>query len=60
TCGHRQPEKEDDRGFTSSKRSSYANQKLISQYSDQASIGSNLGDLLKEALNAKPDTKPKK
>ncbi len=50
-CGHRQPEKERDTGFTSSKRASQVNQKLIAQYSDQQNIGSNLGDLLKEALN---------
>jgi DNA topoisomerase-3 len=50
-CGHRQPEKERDTGFTSSKRASQVNQKLIAQYSDHQNIGSNLGDLLKEALN---------
>ncbi|KLU62480.1 DNA topoisomerase 3 [Peptococcaceae bacterium CEB3] len=49
SCGHRQPEKE-SLGFTSSKRASQMNQKLISQYSDSGSIGNNLGDLLKEAL----------
>ncbi|KJS03314.1 MAG: DNA topoisomerase III [Peptococcaceae bacterium BRH_c4a] len=49
-CGHRQPEKGDNLGFGSSKRASQANQRLISQYSDQASIGSSLGDLLKEAM----------
>lgn len=49
-CGHRQPEKEEHLGFTSSRRASRINQRLIAQYSDQGSIGSNLGDLLKEAL----------
>ncbi len=49
SCGHRQPEKE-SLGFSSSKRASQMNQKLISQYSDNGSIGNNLGDLLKEAL----------
>jgi DNA topoisomerase-3 len=49
-CGYRQPEKQDEFGFKSSKRASKANQKLIAQYSDQASIGNNLGDLLKAAL----------
>ena len=51
-CGHRQPEKEGD-WFSSSKRGSQANQRLIAQYSDQAAIGSNLGDLLKEAMAKK-------
>ena len=50
-CGYRQPEKENEFGFAGSKRASQANQKLIAQYSDQGSIGSNLGDLLKEALS---------
>jgi DNA topoisomerase-3 len=50
TCGHRQPEKEKDFQFGSSKRAHQVNQKLIAQYSDQQSIGSNLGDLLKDAL----------
>ncbi|MHB8916795.1 MAG: DNA topoisomerase III [Desulfocucumaceae bacterium] len=49
-CGHRQPEKGDALGFTSSRKASQVNQKLIAQYSDQGSIGSSLGDLLKEAL----------
>ncbi|SFG98465.1 DNA topoisomerase-3 [Desulfotomaculum arcticum] len=54
SCGHRQPEKENDFGFASSKRSSRMNQKLIARYSDQGSVGSNLGELLKQAL-AKED-----
>lgn len=50
-CGHRQPEKQADSGFTrNSKHASRVNQKLIAQYSDQGSIGNNLGDLLKAAL----------
>jgi len=49
-CGHRQPEKQDDFVFKSSKNASRVNQKLIAQYSDQTSIGNNLGDLLKTAL----------
>jgi len=49
-CGHRQPEKEYNQGFGSSRRASQANQRLIDQYSDQSNIGSCLGDLLKEAL----------
>ena len=53
-CGHRQPEKESGFGFGSSKRASQMNQKLIAQYSDQEAIGTNLGDLLKQAL-AKED-----
>ncbi|CAA7601473.1 DNA topoisomerase III [Acididesulfobacillus acetoxydans] len=58
SCGHRQPEKE-SLGFTSSKRASQMNQKLISQYSDSGSIGNNLGDLLREAL-AKPGREKRK
>lgn len=50
TCGHRQPENENKQGFASSRKASQANQRLIAQYSDQGSIGSSLGDLLKEAL----------
>lgn len=50
TCGHRQPEKQNDFGFKSSKKASRINQKMISQYSDQGSIGQSLGDLLKAAL----------
>ncbi|MDP3050200.1 MAG: DNA topoisomerase III, partial [Eubacteriales bacterium] len=50
-CGHRQPEKEDRFGFGSSKRASQVNQKLIAEYSDQDTFGSNLGDLLKKALS---------
>ncbi|MHB1041269.1 MAG: DNA topoisomerase III [Eubacteriales bacterium] len=49
-CGHRQPEKQDDLGFRSSKNASRVNEKLIGQYSDQGSIGYNLGDLLKAAM----------
>lgn len=49
-CGHRQPEKEKDFQFGSSKRAHQINQKLIAQYSDKQNIGSNLGDLLKDAL----------
>jgi len=49
-CGHRQPEKQNDLGFTSSRRASRENQQLIARYSDQSAIGSSLGDLLKEAL----------
>ncbi|MHB8158329.1 MAG: DNA topoisomerase III [Desulfocucumaceae bacterium] len=55
SCGHRQPEKEDKFGFASSRKASQANQKLIAQYSDKASIGSSLGDLLKEALSSRED-----
>jgi len=54
-CGHRQPEKQDEFGYKSSKNANRVNQKLIAQYSDQGSIGHNLGDLLKAAL-AKENT----
>lgn len=51
TCGYRQPEKQDDFSiFKSSKNASRVNQKLIAQYSDQGSIGQNVGELLKAAL----------
>ncbi|HEX3015345.1 MAG TPA: DNA topoisomerase III [Desulfobacteria bacterium] len=50
SCGYRQAEREDEFRFSSSKRGSRVNQRLIAKYSDQAAIGSNLGDLLKEAL----------
>lgn len=49
-CGHKQPEKQDDFGYKSSKNASRVNQKLIAQYSDQGSIGHSLGDLLKAAM----------
>lgn len=50
-CGHRQPEKENEHiGLGSSKRVSQMNQKLINQYSDKEEIGTNLGELFKEAL----------
>jgi len=54
-CGHRQPENENRQGFASSRKASQANQRLITQYSDQGSIGSSLGDLLKEALAREQD-----
>jgi DNA topoisomerase-3 len=44
-------------GFKSSPNASRINQKLISQYSDQEAIGSNMGELLKAAL-AKSSDKP--
>jgi len=49
-CGHKQPEQERDFSFGSSKRARQINQRLIAQYSDKQNIGSNVGDLLKEAL----------
>jgi DNA topoisomerase III len=49
-CGHRQPEKQNDFGFNSSRGESRVNQKLIAQYSQQSSIGSSLGELLKAAM----------
>lgn len=56
-CGHRQPEKQDEfGGFRSSRKMSAVNQKLISRYSDKGSIGSNLGELLKEALEKREDS----
>ena len=53
-CGHRQPEKENAfGGMRTSKHESRMNQKLISEYSDNSTVGSNLGELLKAALNKK-------
>ncbi|MDD4170137.1 MAG: DNA topoisomerase III [Desulfotomaculaceae bacterium] len=61
SCGHRQPEKQDDFIFKSSRSASTVNQKLISRYSDQGSIGQNLGELLKVALTKNDNIKqPKK
>lgn len=60
TCGHRQPERQDDfAGFKSSKSTSRINQKLISQYSDKGSVGQNLGELLKEALAKEDPDQPR-
>jgi len=53
-CGHRQPEKENAfGGLRTSKHESRKNQQLISEYSDNSDIGSNLGELLKAALGKK-------
>ncbi|NLJ76724.1 MAG: DNA topoisomerase III [Peptococcaceae bacterium] len=49
-CGFRQPEKQDYSGHRGSKRNSQMNQRLIARYSQQGSIGSNVGELLLEAL----------
>ncbi len=49
SCGYRQPEKGDDFG----KMGSRATQKMIDRYSDKEELGTNLGDLLKEALAKK-------
>lgn len=59
-CGHRQPEKPQDTDiFKKGKGSSRYDQKLIAQYSDKEEIGTNLGDLLKEALAKKEKQKDK-
>ncbi|NLI92387.1 MAG: hypothetical protein GX434_09365 [Peptococcaceae bacterium] len=57
SCGHRQPEKERDFNFGSSKKASQMNQKLIARYSDHQNIGSNMGDLLKEAMAKQKEEK---
>ncbi|MFZ5651988.1 MAG: DNA topoisomerase III [Bacillota bacterium] len=59
-CGHRQPERDESFGFASSKRASRENQRLIAKYGNQGSIGSSLGDLLKEALAKEDRIKPTK
>lgn len=51
SCGYRQPEKGDDFG----KMGSRATQKMIDRYSDKEELGTNLGDLLKEALAQKEE-----
>ena len=54
SCGHRQPEKENENmSLGSSKRARQINQKLINQYSDKEDIGQNLGEMLKAALEKK-------
>jgi len=51
SCGHRQPEKENDNlSLGSSKRARQVNEKLIRQYSDHEDIAQSLGDKLKAAL----------
>ena len=53
-CGHRQPEKQNQfGGMRTSKNESRINQKLITEYSDNSNIGSNLGELLKASLAKK-------
>lgn len=54
-CGYRQPEKQDDFAYRSTKGSSRLNQQLIARYSQQESIGSNVGEILKAAM-AKENT----
>jgi len=57
-CGHRQSEKQDDLDwFKRSKRERRTNAHLISQYSDNTGFGTNLGDLLKDALEKKKGKK---
>ena len=51
SCGYRQSEKGDDY-----RPGSRANQKLIAQYSDKEEIGTNVGELLKAALEKKKNT----
>lgn len=54
SCGHRQPEKENDNlSLGSSKRARQMNQKLINQYSDKEDIGQNLGEMLRAAMEKK-------
>ena len=54
SCGHRQPEKENENmSLGSSKRARQINQKLINQYSDKEELGQSLGDMLKAALEKK-------
>lgn len=54
SCGYRQSEKPaQDDIFKKGRNQSRVNQKLINKYSDQSGIGTNLGDLLKAALDEK-------
>jgi DNA topoisomerase-3 len=56
SCGHRQAAETDESNiFKSSKNESIRNKKLISQFSDQDSVGNSLGDLLKAAMAEKKD-----
>jgi len=48
SCGYRQPEKGEDY-----RPGSRANQKLIAQYSDKEEIGTNVGEMIKAALEKK-------
>lgn len=53
-CGHRQPEKERNPGsLRPSKHESRMNEQLIAKFSDNSSVSSNLGELLKAALAKK-------
>jgi DNA topoisomerase-3 len=51
SCGYRQSEKGNDLG----KMGRRATQKLIDRYSDKEELGTNLGDLLKEAMAKKEE-----
>lgn len=57
SCGYRQPEKQDSQGRLGG--ASRAEQKLIAKYSDQEEIGTNLGELLKNALARKEEDRGK-
>lgn len=51
SCGHRQPEKENDHiSLGSSKKAQQINQRLIKQFSDQEDISQSLGEKLKAAM----------
>ncbi|NLV15988.1 MAG: DNA topoisomerase III [Syntrophomonadaceae bacterium] len=51
SCGHRQPEKEDQFGRLG--HSNRTTQRLVAQYSDNEQLSTNLGALLKEAMAKK-------
>lgn len=57
TCGYRQSDREESGVFTSSRKDQRINQRLIAEYSDQGSIGTSLGDLLKAAMEKKGEKK---
>lgn len=57
SCGHRQSEREETGVYTSSRKDQRVNQRLIDEFSDQGSIGTSLGDLLKAALEKKGEKK---
>lgn len=52
-CGHRQPENPSNDFLAGGKGKSRHEQKLIARYSQKEEIGTNLGELLKEALAKK-------
>ena len=54
SCGHRQPEKAQEGDiFKKNRQQDRVNQRLLKKYSDDGEFGSNLGEILKAALEEK-------